>query len=233
MKSTTILLLMAVFCSVQTVNAQRYFNVGFQYNNHSAKTLDEYTILVGNEAVMNSTPIHYGYGVDLGYLVKNESVESVIGISFSRAPSTQFSDDKTRELKMKKQLVDIHLGFNKYFTDWFFAGGQFLVSNFTGTLKYENTGNIQVIDTLIDFTPDSFNILRGYSVGLRADGGFFIPFSKETGSGMKLEAFYDLGLTRFNYYDSFDKVYTAYSGDKKTRGNKYGFVFSFLIPFGD
>jgi len=44
--------------------------------------------------------------------------------------------------------------------------------------------------------------------------------------------YYDLGVSKYDFYNSFDKVITSYTGDKKTKGNAFGVQVLFAVPLG-
>lgn len=154
---------------------------------------------------------------------KNE-VEAGISIL---AKNFAFQNDSGLTLEIKNRLSGLHFGINYYPTRWIVAGAQFKVTNFSGRVKYTNAAN----DTLFEATPDNINFMIGYSVGLRPQAGFCIPFTPTNSNkdyGMRILAFYDLGLSRYNFYDAYDKI-MPYTGNKKTFTSGYGVEITFYF----
>ena len=154
---------------------------------------------------------------------KNE-VEAGISIL---AKNFAFQNDSGLTLVIKNRLAGLHFGINYYPTRWLVAGAQFKVSNFSGRVNYTNPAN----DTLFQFTPDNINFMIGYSVGIRPQVGFSIPFTPTNSNkdyGMRILGFYDLGLSRYNYYDSYDKI-MPFAGNKKTFTSGYGVELTFYF----
>lgn len=232
---TSLILTIALFTILGTaLTAQtRAFTVGIVYGNNSRQDLDNYIDYFTNAVGLPSMPITNSYGVGAAFSTRTKNTEAIFGCSLAKGGfNKKLSSDKSRSLLLKQSNFNFNLGVDQYIVPWFFVGGQFLVTNFSGTAKYENTGDPIPADTLIETTGDHSNIFLGYGVGVRGESGFFIPLKKE-GSGIKILGYYDLGLSKFNFYDSFDKVITSYSGNKKTKGNTFGVHLLFSIPLGD
>jgi hypothetical protein len=221
-----------LFLLVTGVFAQNSFlGIGAIYSNHSRKGLDNYMNYAMKELDLPQSSFPDTYGISVGYSVKNNSSEFIFGGSYSVGKNVVESSDKSRIVSFKQNVFNLNLGVDKYLVPWYFIGGQFLVSSFTGTFKYDNSGTPLPADSNIDFTEDSFNFLKGYSVGLRGETGFFVPVG-DNGSGLRLSGYYDLGLSKYNYYESFDKVLTTYTGDKKTKENTWGIVLQYQFGLG-
>lgn len=205
---------------------------GIIYTNYTRTNLDSYVDFFTQSVEIPDMEIANAYGIEFIYSSRNKNTEGIFGGSctlggFNRTVST----DNSRSLALKQSNFSIHFGVDQYILPWFFVGGQFLVTGFSGRAKYENTGSFIPADTLIDFTEDNLNFLVGYGLGLRAETGFYVPLKNE-GSGIKIMGYYDLGITKFDFYNSFDKVITSYTGDKKTKGKAFGVQLLFTIPLG-
>lgn len=217
------LILLPAYSSAQSGNA------GIIYSSVHRPQFDVYISHLLTSLEFEYKPFTNTYGVDLAYSSRGKRTEFIFGLSFHKSFRASLSDDKIRSMHLNQRYVDFHTGLDYYPVRWFFAGGQLLLCSFEGKLKYENTGAPLVADTAIVFTEDSFNIFRGYQLGLRGESGFYIPINGDK-SGIKIFGFYDLGLMPFNFYDSFDKVLNTYSGDKKTSSQRYGAMIQFTFP---
>lgn len=228
-KKNSLLLSLLLVLVLNSFAQSTSFGVGAIYQNHTRPELDNYISYFLKAVDLPEFTIPTTYGADFYIGTKNKHTEYMFGGSFSMGSNGSISADNSRVVKLSQSIFDLHMGFDQYLTSWFFVGGQFTVSSFSGKNKYKNSGSPLAADTLIDFTPDSWNIFQGYSVGIRGESGFFVPF-KKAGSGIKLLGYYQLGLSKFNYFDSFDKVLTTYPGEKKTKGNTIGVELLYLFP---
>jgi len=221
-----------IFLLTSGVTAQtKLLTVGVIYGNHTRKELDTYINYFTRSTNLPDILIANTYGAEFAFSVRNNNTEGIFGGSYSRGFNSAFSEDKLQSIKLKQGIFNLHAGLDQYLVPCFFLGGQFLLSNFSGSVKYENSGYPVPADTLIENTGDNMNIFLGYNFSLRAESGFFIPVKKEE-SGIKILGYYDLGISKYNFYDSFDKVITSYDGDKKTKGNSFGVQILYAIPMG-
>ncbi len=166
-------------------------------------------------------------GMAIYYTSKSDLKNEVeAGISLL-AKNYLYQNDSGLTLAIKNRFAGLHFGYNYYPTRWLVAGAQFKVTNFTGRVKYTNTAN----DTLFQSTPDNINFMIGYSVGIRPQVGFSIPFTPTNSNkdrGMRILAFYDLGLSRYRFYDAYDKI-MPFNGNKKTFTSGYGLELTFYF----
>ncbi len=226
-KNSLLLSLLLVFVSNSFAQSASV-GVGVIYQNHTRPELDNYISYFLKAVDLPEFTIPNTYGVDFYIGKKEKHTEYMFGGAYSMGSNGSISEDNSRVVKLSQSIFDLHMGFDQYLTSWFFVGGQFTVSSFSGKNKYKNTGTPTAADSLIDFSDDSFNIFRGYSVGVRGESGFFIPVNKE-GSGIKILGYYQLGLSKFDFYNSFDKVLKSYPGDLKTRDQSIGIQLLVLI----
>jgi hypothetical protein len=157
-----------------------------------------------------------------------KSGEMEVGISM-RQKSATLRSDSGLYLRLTNRYVGLHFGGNYYPTRWLFVGGQFVVNNFSGVVKYEDPKS----DSLFEFTPDDINIFKGYFVGIRPQAGFSIPFTSlnsRLDTGLRLLAYYDMGLSRYNFHGSYDKI-MDYNGEKKTFCTGYGVEVTYYLRF--
>jgi len=227
---TLLVLFYTIFTS--TIFAQfKSLNVGPVYSNHSRSELDKYVDFFTAATGLPAMAMANAYGVSFSVSSGNGSIQGIFGGSYTYGLNSTVSSDKLKSLVLKQGNFNLNFGLDKYIVPWFFVGGQFLVTSFSGKTKYKNTGDPSPSDTLIGNTGDNSNIFLGYGIGIRGETGFYIPFKTED-SGVKIQGYYDLGLSKYNFYDSFDKVITSYTGDKKTMGNAFGVQLLFAIPMG-
>ncbi len=68
---------------------------------------------------------------------------------------------------------------------------------------------------------------------VKPKAGFFIPFTTEKYSGLKLTAFYTYGLTKYEFYknDIFDKRLINYSGKTKSDYQDFGAMVAVVFGF--
>ncbi|MFM9985698.1 MAG: hypothetical protein ACKVOK_10730 [Flavobacteriales bacterium] len=166
-------------------------------------------------------------GIAIYYTSKSgPKTEGEAGISLL-AKNAVLKNDSGASLGINNRIAGLHFGLNYYPTRWLVAGAQFKVSNFSGRVKYSNPAS----DTLFQFTPDNINFMIGYSVGIRPQVGFSIPFTPANSNkdrGMRILAFYDLGLSRYRFYDAYDKI-MPFEGNKKTFTSGYGVELTFYF----
>lgn len=230
MKKSNSLVLLIFLALVSNSFAQKtILGFGATYGNHTRLELDTYIKYFVNATELPELLIPNTYGADIYIGTKTKHTEYVFGGAYSKGFNSAFSLDKSRSIRLSQNIFDLHMGFDRYLTSWFFVGAQFTVSSFSGKNKYENSGTPIPADSLMDFSDDSFNIFRGYSIGVRGESGFFIPFN-DAGAGLKLLGYYNLGLSKFDYYNSFDRVIKSYPGTQKTKGNTIGVQLLFLFP---
>jgi hypothetical protein len=230
MKSNLITFILVLIFS--KMNFAQYAGIGFGavYEKVQAGNNEKYLAEISNR-LHATTPfvLSEPVGAVFYYTSKpNPKAEMEAGISM-RQKSALLTSDSGLYLKIGNRYIGLHYGGNYYPTRWLFVGGQFVVNNFSGKVKYENPAN----DTLFQFTPDDINIFKGYFVGIRPQAGLAIPFTSLNGSldmGLRLLAYYDLGLSRYNFHGSYDKI-MDYTGEKKNFCKGYGIEVTCYIRF--
>ncbi len=230
MKSNLIAFIILLACP-QIALAQ-YAGIGFGavYEKVKAGNNEKYLAEISNR-VHAANPIVLSEPVGVAFYFTSKpgtKGELEAGISL-RQKSITLRSDSGLYLKLRNRYVGLHFGGNYYPTRWLFVGGQFVVNNFSGIVKYENPKS----DSLFEFTPDDINIFKGYFVGIRPQAGFSIPFTAINGrldTGLRLLAYYDLGLSRYNFYGSYDKI-MDYTGEKKTICSGYGIEVTYYLRF--
>ncbi len=227
-----IALFLLLVAAVLTTNAQyKGFAFGISYQQIDSPNNVAYLRAIENKVGLSS---HLELGRLGGVAVyftnkaeENKEVEA--GVSFSSKYEV-FTNDSGLKMSVQNNYMALRFGYNFYPTRWCFVGAQFAVNNFNGKVKYNDPAS----DTLFDFVEDNINIFIGYAVSLRPQAGFVIPFTAKNTSkdfGMRVLGFYDFGLSRYNYYESYDKI-MLYDGPKKTTSRGYGLEVTVFFRHG-
>jgi len=231
-KKIHLLILLSLITYSSTIAQTTRFNLGIVAMNHSRPDFNKYTEYLLQSLNFATKPFNNTYGVDATISTKLEHAEISFGGTYTQSRRFNENSENTIAVLLKQKIFDIHLGLDYYPIQWFFVGAHFYTTSFNGDFKYENNGPQQAIDTLIDFTDDSFNIFKGYSIGMRAQSGINIPITPMgfNGAALKISGNYDFGLTPYKYYESFDKVLLTYTENKKTKGNRVGIQIGISFP---
>ncbi|MBN8686337.1 MAG: hypothetical protein J0M10_04945 [Chitinophagales bacterium] len=202
--------------------------VALVYANQDRPAFDKYISTVASTLNLTSSinpKTHIGLATTFGLRTGKTEIEAgaglVMGLKLS-AGSTNQSD----VVSLSTKTFDIHFGYNNYIGGPFFIGFDFGVINNGG--KFQHTGNS---GTMFESTPSSSSPFKGYCFNLRPKAGFFFPFKSGEYSGLKLTAFYDYGLTKYEFYknDIFDIRLKNYSGETKSAYKGLGFQLGLVI----
>jgi hypothetical protein len=189
--------------------------VALVFANQDRDAFDKYISTVASTLHLTesvSPKTHIGGTVSFGLRTGKSEIEAgaglVMGLKVSAASTNQAD-----VLSLSTKTFDIHFGYNNYFGGPLFIGFDFGVINNGG--KFQQTGNS---GALFESSPSSSNPFKGYCFNLRPKAGFFFPFKGGEYSGIKLTAFYDYGLTKYEFYknDIFDIRLKGYTGDTKS-----------------
>ena len=182
---------------------------------------DKYMNVIGDSLKLtNMLTAKNGYGIGAGFIIRtNKSeIEAGGGIVFGESiKGNNSSSNNTATLKT--QTFDIHFGYSNYIAGPFFIGVDFGVISNNG--KFTVSGSST---SLFESTPESNNPFKGYVFSVKPKAGFFFPFKKDKLSGFKLNAFYDAGLTKYDFYnkDIFSTRLKNYKGDTKSSFKGFG-----------
>jgi acyl-homoserine lactone acylase PvdQ len=97
-----------------------------------------------------------------------------------------------------------------------------------------NNGKLEQVGAptnIFEDAPSSSNPFKGYVFTLKPKAGLFFPFKGSGYSGFKLSAFYDLGLSKYQFYtnDIFNTRLKNYTGETKSSYNAFGVQASLII----
>lgn len=202
--------------------------VALVYSNQDRGAFDRYISTVAsalhlNESVSPKTNI--GGMVTFGLRTGKTEIEAgaglVMGLKVSAASTNQAD-----VMSLSTKTFDIHFGYNNYIGGPLFIGFDFGVINNGG--KFEQTGNS---GALFESSPSSSNPFKGYCFNLRPKAGLFFPFKNGEYFGLKLTAFYDYGLSKYEFYknDIFDIRLKNYTGETKSAYRGLGFQAGLVI----
>ncbi len=155
---------------------------------------------------------------------KNE-IEAGAGLAIGmRKKSSNAANTVTASLS--NSTFDIHFGYNNYVGGPLFIGFDLGVVNNDG--KLEQVG--APVNTFED-APGSSNPFKGYVFILKPKAGLFFPFKGSGYSGLKLAAFYDLGLSKYQFYsnDIFNTRLKNYTGETKSSYAAFGVSASLVV----
>ena len=168
-----------------------------------------------------------GYGITMGFISHQNAFEFSAGGDLMWQHDYQNMGDT---LSGSVNTTDINLNFGLNFLPvrWFFIGGNFSICN--GSEKYKS-GN-GATNVVLESQGDGFsNIFNGYSIGIKAQAGFNVNVSKndEYNTYLRLSAFYEAGLTEYNFYKTFENRIKNFSGNRKTKLTYPGISLSLLF----
>lgn len=226
MKNFFITLILLTGISTSKVFSQADFSaitIGPVYSIHNRPGLAKYlhaisdTMHLKNDLQYNPNP-----GLQIGFLSRANKGEFEVEASYSYNRN-EVNSDSGYILISNTHDFGMCFGGNFVPVKFFFIGGQLVINSFGGNTKGGDANKFQLpADT-------DFNIFRGYSIVLRTQAGFIIPFNSDWSSGMRPFVFYDYGLTTFNFYTSFDHQLVAYPGSKRTGSTGYGLGLMFYL----
>ncbi|MFN8265780.1 MAG: hypothetical protein U0T11_06890 [Chitinophagaceae bacterium] len=175
------------------------------------------------------------FGVGISFLRGNKKAEFEAGGDIVMGVNTQ-GKTGTNSATMKTTDIALHMGGNYKPSKYFMLGAKLVLNNIKGKFDM-NEAPVGPLPTF-DSPPDTdFNIFKGYSFGLRAQAGLMIPVSKSTDNelgqnvAIRIVPFYQLGISKCNYYNMLDNRLKNYNGDKKTASSFAGVSFDVVIGF--
>lgn len=160
-----------------------------------------------------------GYGLALGYVVRTNKGEFEAGGSLSAA-SDRLTDDLSNSLTFKARDIALYFGGNYVPFKFLILGAGLNINAAENTCTSEGPiANVVILES----TPsEDFNIFKGYSVGLKAQAGFNIPFKDDELTGLRIMPFYAFSFGKYNFYNVTNKRLANYAGDPKTNFQNMG-----------
>jgi hypothetical protein len=201
---------------------------GLSYSKSTRTEFDKYmTVISDSLKLTNPLVAKNGYGLNLGFIIRNNKGEFEAGGSyvFGTAAKSNNSNNSTTA-SLSTNTFDIHFGYSVYIAGPLFIGLDL------GAIS--NDGKITITGgnaSLFEPTPESHNPFKGYVFFARPKGGFFFPFKKDKVSGFKLSAFYDMSISKYDFYnkDIFSMRLKNYKGDTKTSFKGLGIQASLVL----
>jgi hypothetical protein len=203
-----------------------YFGVA--YSKPVRTEFDKYMAVISDSLKLtNPLLVKNSYGIHAGIIFRNGNGEFEAGGSYAfgiTAKSSNTNNSTTETLATN--TFDIHFGYNQYIAGPLFIGFDLGVISNAG--KFTTKGGNAA---LFEETPESHNPFKGYVFFARPKCGFFFPFKKDKLSGFKLNAFYDLSISKYDFYnkDIFPNRLKNYKGDTKSSFKGFGAQASFVL----
>lgn len=217
------------FCQKHSASIEgKAFNIGIYYLSPTRSQFDAYINTISTTLGLTGSikpTVNIGGSFAFSFRTGKNEIEAGGGLAFGmRNIKTNAGSSNTAALSNK--TFDIHFGYNSFVGGPLFLGFDFGVIN--------NGGKLEVVtnsSTLFESTPSSSNPFKGYVFNVKPKAGLFFPFSKKEYSGLKFTAFYDLGLTKYQFYtnDIFDSRLKNYTGETKSSYNAFGAQASLVI----
>lgn len=198
------------------------FYIGINYSKPTRTEFEKYISVVSDTMHLTSSIIpQTTYGLNLGMTLRNGNWEFEGGGVLSSGIKTQSSNvAKSNFASLSLSTIDIHFGFSNYILGPLFIGADLGAISNGGKLQVnENTPVSHFEDS-----PESLNPFKGYVFSVRPKAGFFFPFKAGKYSGIKLNAYYDYGISKYDFYNShiFQSRLINYTGSTKSSLNGFG-----------
>lgn len=216
MKKTLFVLVITLSCF--DIHAQKLsgkgLNFGVVYAQPGRSQFDTYMATISHAlAIDQSLVAKQDIGIAAGFSFRSDQTEFEAGAGLMLGHKTKINNTAgSVSAALNTKTFDIHFGFSKYLAGPFFIGSDFGVIANEG--KFETVG----MESLFESTPSSSNPFKGYSFNIKPKAGFFFPFKKNEYTGLRLNAFYNLGLSKYEFYknDIFPTRLKNYTGDTKS-----------------
>ncbi|MGG9962045.1 hypothetical protein [Ferruginibacter sp. SUN106] len=207
--------------SKKTSIEAKAFNIGAFYLNPSRAQFDKYINTISTTlGLANTIKPATNVGGSFAFSIRNNKNEFEVGGALAiglRQKSSNAANTVTASLSTK--TIDIHFGYCNY------VGGPLFIGFDLGAVN--NDGKLEQVgapSNLFEATPGSSNPFKGYIFSVKPKAGLFFPFKSKGYSGFKLTAFYDLGISKYQFYtnDIFDIRLKNYTGETKSSYNAFG-----------
>lgn len=190
-----------------------YFGVA--YSKPVRAEFDKYMAVISDSLKLtNPLLVKSSYGIHAGIIFRNGNGEFEAGGSYAFGITAKSSNaNNSTTATLATNTFDIHFGYSQYIAGPLFIGFDIGVISNDG--KFTTKGSNAA---LFEATPESHNPFKGYIFFARPKAGFFFPFKKDKISGFKLNAFYDLSISKYDFYnkDIFPDRLKNYKGDAKS-----------------
>lgn len=229
-----IVLLLVCILSLKAAFSQKG-NTGFMFKATYAipnrPGMDKYINVLSDSLKLPSRlQLKNGVGIGISYLKGSNKAEFEAGGDVTLGFDTK-GNTGTNSATVKTTDIALHFGGNYLPAKFFLIGGHLVINSMSGKLKVNDAP--QTLPAIEQEPDTDFNIFKGYSVGLRAQAGFVLPLSGkkqgEVPASIRILPFYQLGFTKYNYYNSFDNRLKNFTGDKKTTASFAGASIALVI----
>lgn len=203
------------------------FKINLQYAQANRPEQEQYlSDLADSMQITERLDIASGLGFGVGILMGFDHTEWEFGGSYMRSVD-EIGSDSANLLNYINSDITYHFGLNYLPVKFFFVGGDFIINSTNAKSNVSGPSGGTVY--LEDLPSVDFHFLRGYSVGLRAQSGFYFYLNKDDNTRMRLSAFYTYGLSKYNFYTVSEKRLAGYSGDQKTNYQVMGIELGVLF----
>lgn len=208
-----------------------YFSVGLQYNQTERPEMDPYFEQLSDSLqIGDPVDLKAGFGGDFHYIIKGDHAEFSIGVGLATANSYT-GDADTNLLHVHAKEIPIAIGINYLPVSWFVLGGRIYTKASEYNLDTESNPEITLYTESL---PDTdLNIFRGYSMGVRAHAGFNFAVNEDETAFLRILPYYQVSLTKFNFYDVMEPHLKAYTGEQKTGYSGFGVDVALLFSISD
>lgn len=211
-----------VFCQKKKTTIEgKALYLGVAYSKPVRAEFDKYmTALSDSLKLTNPLLVKNSYGIHAGVIFRNGNGEFEAGGSYAFGITAKSSNtNNSTSATLATNTFDIHFGYSQYIAGPLFIGFDLGVISNDGkfTAKGSNA-------SIFEETPESHNPFKGYVFFARPKAGFFFPFKKDNLSGFKLSAFYDISISKYDFYnkDIFPDRLKNYKGDTKSSFKGFG-----------
>ena len=226
--SLFLIVLVAFSQKKKTTIEGKAFYFGVAYAKPVRAEFDKYMAVISDSLKLtNPLLVKNSYGIHAGIIFRNGNGEFEAGGSYAfgiTAKSGNANNSTTATLATN--TFDIHFGYSQYIAGPLFIGFDLGVISNDG--KFATKGGNAV---LFEETPESHNPFKGYVFFARPKAGFFFPFKKDNLSGFKLSAFYDMSISKYDFYnkDIFPDRLKNYKGAVKSSYKGFGVQASLVL----
>ncbi len=228
MKKPLLFLLLFILMDIVWCQSPASFKINLQYNLQSQRPeLESYLQNLSDSLNLPTVlDIHSGFGFGFGFLIGSNHTEFEGGGGYTRS-ADEIGSDTSNLLYYNNSDIAIHVGMNYLPVNFFLLGGSFIINS--STAKCNETGAGPGERYLELLPAKNFHVLRGYSVALRAQSGFYIYLNKDENTRLRLTGYYIYGLSKYNFYTVSELRLAGFEGDQKTNYKTAGIELAIMF----
>jgi hypothetical protein len=203
-----------------------YLNISLLATQPYRPTMDKYIAAISDTLGLDpGLKAQRGFGAGMSVSFHHEKTEFELGGFAAKSSYRSSMPSIDPATKISCSDIELHMGLNYFPVNWIIIGAHFAaVAEQNNTLKNFNSNYITQAEDNTDL-----NIFKGYSVGIKAIAGLNIPILSDGDGFVRITPFYQLGLSRYNYYKLFDNVLTNYTGERKTTISQAGILVGIVL----